>query len=43
MAVFKYQFDLLKRDQNIQINLSLLDSMYWSDIRAEKHWIGVAQ
>ena len=43
MAVLKYQFDLLKRDQNIQINLSLLDSMYWSGIHAEKHWIGVAQ
>lgn len=43
MAVFKYQFDLLKRDQNIQINLSLPDSMYWSGIHAEKHWIGVAQ
>ena len=43
MAVFKYQFDLLKRDQNIQINLSLPDSMYLSGIRAEKHWIGVAQ
>ena len=43
MAVFKYQFDLLNSDQNIQINLSLPDSMYLSGIRAERHWIGVAQ